>query len=283
MKIKIIIFVLLVVLLIVFLIFFVFFNNDKNIIETYGNVEIRQVDLSFQVDGIINNVFVEEGDYIKKGDLIATLDDKDYRANYKKAFFQEKTSKANAMENLSKYKRNLPLCSDDTVSKEECTTLLNNKNYYEAKLNLDKANLEFIKNKLEYTKMYAPQDGIISSRVQEKGARIQAGQTVYVMNLHKPLWIRTYINEKYLGNIKYGMKADILTDTKDIKTGKKKTYKGTIGYISPVAEFSPKIVQTKELRTDLMYRLRVYIDEADEFLRQGMPVTIQIRLDENGG
>jgi HlyD family secretion protein len=275
-------FLILTIILIVFILSFLFFNRkDKNIIESYGNVEIRQVDLSFQVNGVIDNVFFEEGDYVHKGDLLATLDDKDYKANYKKALFQEQTTKINLEENYSKYKRNLPLCQDDTISKEECTTLLNNKNYYEAKLNQDKANKEYVKNQLDYTKLYAKQDGIISTRVQEKGARIQAGQIVYVMNLFHPVWIRTYVNEKDLANIKYGMKADILTDTVDINTGKKKSYKGKIGYISPVAEFSPKTVQTKDIRVDLMYRLRIYVDEFDEFLRQGMPVTIQIKLDKN--
>ena len=268
-----------VFVIILFSIYFSLNKKDKKIIESYGNVEIRQVDLSFQVNGVISNVFAEEGDYVKEGDLIATLDDKDYQANYKKAIYKEKTSYSNFLENLSKYKRNLPLCYDDTISKEECTTLLNNRNYYEAKLKEDRANLEYTKNQLDYTKLYAPQNGIISTRSQEKGARIQAGQIVYVMNLFHPMWIRTYVGEVDLGNIKYGMEADILTDTIDVKTGKKKIYKGKIGYISPVAEFSPKTVQTKDLRVDLMYRLRVYVDEYDEFLRQGMPVTIQIRTE----
>lgn len=275
----------LIVILVVFslvfgVLFLVLRKENKNIIESYGNVEIRQVDLSFQIDGIIKDVFVEEGDYVKEGDLIAVLDDRDYKANYKKALYQEKTTYSNALENISKYERNLPLCKDEIISKEECTTLFNNKNLYEAKLKQDKANKEYSKNQLDYTRLYAPQDGIISTRAQEKGARIQAGQIVYVLNLFRPMWIRTYVNEKDLGNIKYGMQADVLTDTVNTKTGKKKQYKGKIGYISPVAEFSPKTVQTKDLRVDLMYRLRIYIDDVDDFLRQGMPVTIQIRLDD---
>ena len=60
---------------------------------------------------------------------------------------------------------------------------------------------------------------------------------------------------------------------------KKKSYQGFVGYISPVAEFTPKTVQTQELRVDLMYRIRVYINETDEFLRQGMPVTVKISRD----
>ena len=99
------------------------------------------------------------------------------------------------------------------------------------------------------------------------------------MNLTEPIWIRTYIKETDLGNIKYGTKARVLTDSIDSKTKKKKEYQGYVGYISPVSEFSPKTVQSEDLRVDLVYRIRVYIDEADEFLRQGMPVSVEILLD----
>lgn len=255
-------------------------KKDNGVIKTYGNIEIRTVDLSFQVSGIIENVFVEEGDYVKKGDLLATLIDKDYKANYKKALYQKESSKAQAREDEDKYKRNLPLCKDGTLSKQDCDTLLNKKNLSSATYNQNEANVEFQKNQLEYTVMVAPQDGIITTRSQEIGARVQANQIVYVMSLNKPIWIRTYIKETDLGNIKYGQKAHILTDTIDPKTGKKKEYIGTIGYISPIAEFTPKTVQTQDLRVDLVYRIRIYIDEVDDFLRQGMPVSVEIRLDE---
>ena len=172
------------------------------------------------------------------------------------------------------------MCKDGTISKQECDTLLNQKNYTQGKYQQNIANLTFKKNQLDYTKLYAPQDGIITTRSQEKGARVSAGQIIYVMSLTKPVWIRTYIKETDLGNIKYGKKAHILTDTIDPKTGKKKEYLGYVGYISPVAEFTPKTVQTQDLRVDLVYRIRVYVDEVDDFLRQGMPVSVKINLDE---
>ena len=262
------------------LLFHLLLKKTKNYIETYGNVEIRQVDLAFQVAGRINNVFVEEGDYVKQGDLIATLDDKDYKASYQKALALKESSKAQMDEDLSKYKRNIALCKDGTISPQDCDTLLNKKNMSKAQFQQNEANLIFQKNQLDYTKLYAPQDGIITTRSQEKGAYVGANQIVYVMSLTKPIWIRTYINEKDLGNIKYGQKAKILTDTTDTKRNEKKEYTGTIGYISPIAEFTPKTVQTQDLRVDLMYRIRVYVDEVDDFLRQGMPVTIRINLDQ---
>ena len=277
-----IIVVAIILVIISILTFFVvlFFKKKTDIIETFGNIEIRQVDLSFQVSGVLNRLYKEEGDYIKKGELIATIDDRDYRANYKKAIYLEKSSLAQAKDDISKFKRNYPLCFDNTISKEECTSLLNKKEYSKAKYKENVENRIYQKNQLDYTKLYAPQDGIITTRAQEKGAFINASQIVYVMSLNTPVWVRTYIKETDLGNIKYGQTAYVYTDTINPKTKKKKEYKGYIGYISPVAEFTPKTVQTEDLRVDLVYRIRVYIDETDEFLRQGMPVTVKINPNE---
>ena len=272
--------ILIALLLIGLILFFIFSNFKKeNVIKTFGNIEIRTVDLSFQVSGTINNIFVEEGDYVKKGDLLATLDDRDYRANLKDAIFKEKSAIAQNREDYSKFERNYPLCSDGSISKQDCTTLLNKKDLSSAQAGSAKANLEYQKNQLFYTKLYAPQDGIIITRAQEKGARVAKNQTVFIMSLVSPMWVRAYIKETDLGNIKYGTLADILTDTIDSKTGKNKSYKGYIGFISPVAEFTPKTVQTEDLRVDLVYRIRIYIDEYDEYLRQGMPVTVKLKVE----
>ncbi|EJZ16733.1 efflux pump membrane fusion protein, partial [Rhizobium sp. Pop5] len=62
-----------------------------------------------------------------------------------------------------------------------------------------------------------------------------------------------------------------------------KPYEGTISFISPVAEFTPKSVETPELRTDLVYRLRIVIDKPGPDLRQGMPVTVRLSQPTAGG
>jgi HlyD family secretion protein len=58
--------------------------------------------------------------------------------------------------------------------------------------------------------------------------------------------------------------------------GNARTYHGSIGYISPRAEFTPKSVETDNLRTDLVYQLRVIVSDADDALRQGQPVSVQV-------
>ncbi|MCD7740577.1 MAG: efflux RND transporter periplasmic adaptor subunit, partial [Candidatus Gastranaerophilales bacterium] len=253
-------------------------KNDTKELTLYGNIEIRQVDMSFQVSGQIKEMLKEEGDSVTKGELIALMDDKDYKANADKAEAEAERTLALKNDAQQQYERNYPLCSDNTVSKQDCDTLKNTKDRTKADYDAAIAERDYSKNQLEYTKIYAPEEGIVTVRVQEPGATVTKGQSVYTISKNKPVWIRAYVNETDLGNISYGMKAKILTDSKDPKTGRIREYEGYVGYISPVSEFTPKTVQTADLRTDLVYRIRVYVDDVDEFLRQGMPVTIKINM-----
>ncbi|MCD8378532.1 MAG: efflux RND transporter periplasmic adaptor subunit [Candidatus Gastranaerophilales bacterium] len=253
-------------------------KGNPNELTLYGNIEIRQVDLSFQVSGQIKKMLKEEGDSVHRGELVAILDDRDYIFELEKAKAEADRAAALSSDALSKFERQAPLESDDTISKQDYDNLLNTKNKTKADYNAAIAQKKYAKNQLDYTRIYAPDDGIIMVRVQEPGATVTKGQIVYTMSKTKPVWIRAYINETELGNIKYGMKVKVLTDTTNPQTGKKRQYDGYVGYISPVAEFTPKTVQSTDLRTDLVYRIRVYIYDIDEYLRQGMPATIKINL-----
>ena len=258
------------------------FNKNKNANATeltlYGNIEIRQVDLSFQVPGLVSKLLKEEGDTVKKGELVAVMDESDYVANFKRAAAEVDRTLATQKDAVDKYNRYAPLGIDDTVSKQEVESLYNAQNKANADYKAAVANKDYLSNQLKYTKLYAPEDGIIMVRVIEPGSNVQKGQPVYTMAKTNPVWVRAYVNEKDLGNIKYGQGVNVYTDTVNPQTGKKREYKGQIGYISPVAEFTPKTVQSTDTRTDLVYRVRVYINDIDEYLRQGMPVTIKVDL-----
>ena len=253
-------------------------KDTSNELTLFGNIEIRQVDLSFQVSGLVSKLLKEEGDTVKKGELVAVMDESDYNANFKKAEAEVDRTLANQKDAVDKYNRYAPLGIDDTVSKQEVESLYNAQNKANADYKAAVANKDYLSNQLKYTKLYAPEDGIIMVRVIEPGSNVQKGQPVYTMAKTNPVWVRAYVNEKDLGNIKYGQEVNVYTDTVNPQTGKKREYKGQIGYISPVAEFTPKTVQSTDTRTDLVYRIRVYINDIDEYLRQGMPVTIKIDL-----
>ena len=272
---------LVLIILIAGLCIFFYKANKKDIsneLTLFGNIEIRQVDLSFLAGGQVSKLLKEEGDTVKKGELIAELDSRDYEANYNKAIADVERTSALKNDALEKYNRNEPLGKSGAVSKQDVETLFNNKNRTQAEYKLAEANKIYAKNQLDYTKLYAPEGGTIMVRVVEPGSNVQKGQPVYTMAKTNPVWVRAYVNEKDLGNIKYGQRVNVYTDTINPQTGKNREYKGQIGYISPVAEFTPKTVQSTDTRTDLVYRIRVYIYDIDEFLRQGMPVTIKVNL-----
>jgi HlyD family secretion protein len=140
-----------------------------------------------------------------------------------------------------------------------------------AQVQHDKSNLETAELNLFDCQLLAPTDGVIITRALEPGAIVAAGTTVYSLCLYAPVWIRTYVDEKDLGRIYPGMKALVYTDTNP-----EKPYEGQIGFVSPVAEFTPKTVETRELRTDLVFRLRVVVQQPDKYLRQGLPVTVRL-------
>ena len=272
---------LIIVILAVIICFFAFKKENKENeteLTLYGNIEIRQIDLSFQVPGLVSKLLKEEGDAVKKGELIAVMDESDYDANFKRATAEVDRTLAVQKDATDKYNRYAPLGVDDTVSKQEVESLYNAQNKANADYKAAVANKDYLSNQLKYTKLYAPEDGTIMVRVVEPGSNVQKGQPVYTMAKTNPVWVRAYVNEKDLGNIKYGQGVNVYTDTTNPNTGKKREYKGQIGYISPVAEFTPKTVQSTDTRTDLVYRIRVYIYDIDEFLRQGMPVTIKVDL-----
>lgn len=251
---------------------------DASALVLYGNIDIRQVDLSFQVGGRIASMLKDEGDTVQKGEVIAILDKRDYKAALDEAEAQLEYAQAMLDDAETKFKRKTPLCKDKIVSELECDTLTFNKDAAEAQLALARAQLENAQNKFDYTELWAPDDGVITVRAQEPGAIVAETQKVYTLSKTTPVWARVFVPEPYLGRITYGMKATILTDSLDPKTNEKKSYEGTIGYISPVSEFTPKTVQSTDLRPDLVYRVRVYVDNVDDFLRQGMPVTVKLNL-----
>ena len=108
---------------------FLYFKNRKvqNELTLFGNIEIRQVDLSFQVSGKIEKMLKEEGDTVKAGELIAIIDDKDYVSNLEKAKADVEKTLAIKDDAESKFKRQAPLVEDNTISKQDYDTLLNTK------------------------------------------------------------------------------------------------------------------------------------------------------------
>lgn len=244
-------------------------QEQATVLKLYGNVDIRDVALGFRVSGRLSELEVDEGDVVHKGDVLAKLDAKPYEDEL--ALATATVAQANAvLVNAQKlYKRYDKLVSSGAVSQSKYDEAISNRDNAEANYQVATAQRELAKIDLEDTVLVAPNDGIILSRVREEGAIVASGATVYSMVLHRPVDIRSYIDEVNLGTIAIGQKVEVSIDAGAV-------YEGKITFISPQAEFTPKSVQTEKLRSDLVYRVRVHILHPDEKLKQGMPVTVRI-------
>jgi HlyD family secretion protein len=132
-----------------------------------------------------------------------------------------------------------------------------------------KASLYLLKIRLSDMTLISPATGIIQNRILEPGEMASPNRPVVTLALTDPKWVRAYVPEPDLGRIKLGMKAKILSDSFPDQS-----YEGWIGFISPVAEFTPKSVETEDLRTKLVYEVRVFVHDSKDLLRLGMPVTV---------
>ncbi len=301
-----------------------------NEIVLHGNVDIRQVDLAFNANERLERVLVEEGDRVKAGQLLATLDrqrlgyqvsqaDAQARAqenvvaaleagtrpeDIRKARADMAAAEAEARNAELTFRRLQQLEKKDLISKQQAddakaaadSSLARLQAAKEA-LNLAVAGprkediqagkatlnslreaLSVAKQNLSYADLYAPSDGIIQSRILESGDMASPQKPVFTLALTDPLWVRAYVSETDLGKIHTGMAAEVLTDS---FPGKR--YPAWVGFISPSAQFTPKSVETREVRTSLVYQVRVFVKDPQNELRLGMPAAVIIHLDRSQG
>jgi len=303
-------------------------NRQNHTLTLYGNVDIRNLNMSFRVGGRLASLDVDEGDVIKAGEPLGLLDPAPYQIDVSNAqanvaaaqaqydlmlagYRDEEISQAAAQVDQAQsafdyaqsfYQRQQGMWASRSVSAND---LQNARSAYEqakaslnaakdrlnqyrrgnrpqqiaaaqAQLQQAKAQLAQAELNLQDTTLVAPSAGTILVRSVEPGTVLNAGSPVLTLALTQPVWIRAYISEPHLGDAQPGRQVLIYTDSRP-----EKPYHGQIGFVSPTAEFTPKTVETPDLRTDLVYRLRVIVSDADDALRQGMPVTMTFE-DGNG-
>jgi HlyD family secretion protein len=299
---------------------------EERYLELQGNIDVRQVNLSFKVDGRIETLAVDEGDSVKAGQVVATLDKRYFedelrvararrdnlaaalaklehgsrpeeiaearaqtaakeatlaqaKADYARYKELENTPGAVSKQDLVKYEAQLAVAEADVKYARESQRLAEIGPRQEdidaarALLAQEAASIIQIERKLADSYLVGPNAGFILTRSREIGAIVQAGETVFSLTLASPVWVRTYVNERDLGLIEPGMPASVANDT-----APDRPYAAHVGFISPTAEFTPKTVETREIRTNLVYRVRVVVNNPDGGLRQGMPVTVKTRL-----
>jgi HlyD family secretion protein len=290
-----------------------------------GNVDIRQVQLAFYGSERIAAVLVREGDHVRKGQLLASLDkarleaqvanrsalaaaQRDVLRRLEAGNRPEEIRKAHAdLEAASADLSNAELTSarvfklasqgastaqdsDDAraaldvararkAAAQEADALMvlgpreEDVSAARAALQSDEAQLDLAKKDLADADLLAPSDGVVENRILEPGDMASPQKPVITLALEDPLWIRAYVAETDLPRIRPGMKAWVTTDG---FPGKR--YEGWVGYISPTAEFTPKSVETQEVRTKLVYQVRVFVGNPQGELRLGMPAVVTLPL-----
>jgi len=302
--------------------FGLFRGRDDGALSLNGNVDIREVDLGFRVNGRIASIAVEEGAHVKQGQLLATLDaatldsriaQADARVSQAEAQLA-KLRNGNRAQDIAQararvaaaaavaqdaerdYARRQPLVEPGAISRDLWEQTVSARDKARADLQQAQQALSLMaagsrrediaaaqadvrsaiaarqsaSTDLSDARLLASTDGVVVTRAREPGAIVQPGETVLTLAIMRPLRVRAYVAESDLSRISPGMKVIVTAD------GNPKSYHGTIGYISPRAEFTPKTVETENLRTDLVYQLRIIVDDPDDALRQGQPVSVAV-------
>lgn len=306
-----------------------YFSNHRAVsadaLTLYGNVDIRQVQLAFNGSERIAQMQAREGEPVKQGQLLATLDTVRLASNVDlqqaqlvsqqqvvarleagsrpeeilKAQADMDAARIAADNSTHSYQRLQALVLKHFVAQQQADDALAAADAAQARyhalqetlklvqmgprkediaavkamLNANKAALEVARKALADASLYAPDNGIIQERILEPGDMASPQRPVYTLALTDPIWVRAYVQGPDLGKLKPGMGAEVSTDS---YPGKR--YRAWVGYISPTAEFTPKSVETTEVRSSLVYQVRIFVCNPQDELRLGMPATVTIPL-----
>ena len=302
-------------------------------IVLYGNVDLRQVQLSFNNSERIAAVLVQEGDRVRQGQLLARLDTSRLEPQVAQAEAQvaaqrqivQRLRAGSRPEEIAQARANVESAKADAINARqqyervrsaseisagravrqqdvdaakaalevaEAKLAVNERALdlaiagprkediaeAEARLRANEAQLALLRQQLVDAQLLAPMDAIVRTRILEPGEMVSPQKPVFSLAMTDPKWIRTYVSEPDLGKIRSGRAASVAVDS-----FADRRFEGWIGFISPVAEFTPKSVQTEELRTSLVYEVRVFVKDPSDELRLGMPATVYVERDKETG
>jgi HlyD family secretion protein len=304
--------------------------NESHELVLYGNIDLRQVQLSFNNSDRIAEVLVQEGDHVHKGQVLARLDTSRLEPQLAQATAQAAAQRqvvtrlrnGSRPEEIAQARANVDSAKADLVNAQrqyerlknaadisagravrqqdvdiakaalqvaEAKVAVNQKSLdlavlgprkediaeNEARLRANEAQAALLRQQLADFQLLAPTDAVVRSRIMEPGEMATPQSPVFALAITDPKWVRAYVSEPDLGKLKPGAAVSIAVDSFP-----KYRFEGWIGFISPVAEFTPKAVQTEELRTSLVYEVRVFVKDPEDALRLGMPASVYLALGE---
>ena len=216
-----------------------------------GVIECTQVQVSPQVAGRITKLPPQEGIALKKGDLVAQLDSTDYELRRDELRAIGKIAEADL-------KRIQQVFDNKSATQKQMDDARVSYDLARARLAIaDKAVSDCI--------IKAPMDGVVTIRNREEGEFVGIGAPLITLARLDEVWLSVYISGDRLGRVKLGQTARVKID------GDETMYNGTVTFISPEAEFTPKNVQTPDERVKLVYRVKITLPNPDGIFKPGMP------------
>jgi len=141
----------------------------------------------------------------------------------------------------------------------------------EARLQGLQANLALLQQQFNDAELIAPMDAVVRTRLVEPGELASPQRAAFSLAVVDPKWVRAYVSSTALGAIQPNMQATVNVDAFPGRN-----FAGWVGFISSSAEFTPKSVQTEELRSSLVYEVRVFVKDPQNELKLGMPATVHL-------
>lgn len=242
----------------------------------YGNVDLREIDLAFNNSERIAEVAAVEGDRVHKGQRLARLDTRRLVPQVAQARANVALDVVNLDNARIQYQRDVELTRSSAgrgVAKQDVDNARAAMNAQAAKRDADAAQLALLRQQLADADLFAPSDATVRTRIMEPGEMASPTRPVFSLAVTDPKWVRVYVPEGDLGRLRPGARAVVIVDSFPTHS-----FPGWVGFISPSAEFTPKSVETSDLRTSLVYEVRVFVKDPHDDLRLGMPATVHIAL-----
>ena len=286
--------------------FFVILNSGcqgkNDVADAYGNFQATEVTVSSQAQGELLFLNIREGQYCNKGELAGIVDTLSFSLKREQLIAQEKVVRARSnnilsqvkiqeeeKKNLSKEKERLEnLIMDNAATQKQLDDIAGSLNVLElniesvkqqnlvtlAELGVLKSELRQIDNQISKCKIINPVNGTVIEKYAEQNEIVVPGQSIYKISDLKDMELKVYVDGSQLAGINIG---DTVTVT--IDTGKKttKNLEGIVSWISPEVEFTPKTIQTKEERVDMVYAVKIQVHN-DGMIKIGMPGEVYFNM-----
>lgn len=278
-----------------------------------GTIEAVEITVSAETQGKIVRISIQEGDYVEKGRIIAEIDTEQIRlqrevaaADIEELSWNEKiiehniaianeqmnqasitldnvkknherianlfNQKVATKEQLDEAETELALSLSRLQSAEKSTEEIKTRiGSLQAQRNKIKANLDLLDRRISDGTILNPIDAVVIERYVEQGEMVNFGTPICLLADLSEVWLKIYVSEAMLGKIKLGGKAEVAIDSFPDRK-----FSGEITWISQKEEFTPKNIQTKESRVDLVYAVKITLENQEGAFKIGMPADVYI-------